>query len=245
MFEIGLEVSHEISRFVDACNMLWCINLFVISTFVNFNIIDEKFFLWLFFEIHLNFFIFKLEWNVTFILFNVLIVFFSHFSFWLRILFTRISYIITTLIWRFRFVLSQIFFVQSSSFLNVLRDFSLLILSTMISSKWYRVINIFFRELCFVSMFRVFFTIFFDVIFCVNWIFFCSIILIIIFNSLLKESVDVFFASILDMIIVASRRAIIVQVLLFFRCVFFFNNFFQTCCYFLQLFNRRYRFELR
>ena len=73
-------------------------------------------------------------------------------------------------------------FVQSSSFFNVLRDFSLLILSTMISSKWHRVVNMFFRELCFASMYRVFFTISFDVIFCVIWIFFCSIIFIVIFN---------------------------------------------------------------
>ena len=91
--------------------MSWCINLFVMSTFVNFNIIDEKFFLWLFFEIHLKFFIFKLEWNVTFIFFNILIVFFSHFSLWLKMFFTRISCIITTLIWRFRFASSKISFV--------------------------------------------------------------------------------------------------------------------------------------
>ena len=192
------------------------------STFVNFNIIDEKFFLWLSFEIHLNFFIFKLEWNVAFILFSVLIVFFSHFSLWLRMLFTRISCTITTLIWRFRFVFSQMFFVQSSSFFNVLRDFSLLILSTMISSKWYRVVSMFFRELCFVSMSRVFFTIFFDVIFCVNWIFFCSITLIAIFSSLFEENVDVFLAFILDMITATSHRAIVAQILLFFEHAFFF-----------------------
>ena len=158
------------------------------STFVNFNIIDEKFFLWLSFEIHLNLSIFKLEWNVAFILFSVLIVFFSHFSLWLRMLFTRISYIITTMIWRFRFALSQMSFVQSSSFLNILRDFSLLILSTMISLKWHRVVSIFFRELCFFSISRVFLTISFDFIFCVNWIFFCSITLIAIFNSFLSRT---------------------------------------------------------
>ena len=94
-----------------SCNISWCINLFVMSSFVNFNIIDEKFFLWFFFKIHRILFIFKLEWNVAFILFNVLIIFFSHFSLWLRMFFTRISYIITTLIWRFKFVFSQIFFV--------------------------------------------------------------------------------------------------------------------------------------
>ena len=142
------------------------------STFVSFNIIDEKFFLWLFFEIHRILSIFKLEWNIALILFNVLIVFFSHFSLWLRMLFTRILCIITTLIWRFRFVFSQMFFVQSSSFLNVLRDFSLLILSIIISSKWYRAVNMSFRELCFASISRAFFIIAFDVIFRINWIFF-------------------------------------------------------------------------
>ena len=113
-------------------------------------------------------------------------------------------------------------FVQSSSFLNVLRDFSLLILSTMTSSKWHRAVNIFFRELCFVSMSRVFLTISFDVIFCVNWIFFCSITLIAIFNSLLEESVDVFLAFVSNMIIATSHRAIVAQVLLFFWFAFFF-----------------------
>ena len=196
------------------------------STSVIFNIIDEKFFLWLFFEIHLNFSIFKLEWNVAFIFFSVLIVFFSHFSLWLRMFFTRISCTITTLIWRFRFVLSQMSFVQSSSFFNALRDFSLLILSTMISSEWHRVVSMFFREFCFVSMSRVFLTISFDVIFCVNWIFFCSITLIAIFSSLLERSVDVFLTSVSDMIIATSRRAIVAQVLLFSRCVFFFSTIF-------------------
>ena len=152
--------------------MSWCINLFVMSTFVNFNIIDEKFFLCLSFEIHRNLFIFKLEWNIAFILFNILIVFFSYFSSWLSILLTRISCTITTFIWRFRFVFSQISFVYSSLLLNILRDFSLLTLNTMISSKWHRVVNMFFREFCFASTSRVFFTIFYDVIFCVIWIFF-------------------------------------------------------------------------
>ena len=50
--------------------MSWYINLFVMSMFVNFNIINEKFFLWLFFEIQRISFIFRLEWNVAFILFK-------------------------------------------------------------------------------------------------------------------------------------------------------------------------------
>ena len=90
------------------------------STFVNFNIIDEKLFLWLFLKIQRTFLIFRLEWNIVFILFNVLIVFFSHFSSWLRTSFTRISYIIIALIWRFKFVLSQnifpLFFIVSQCF---------------------------------------------------------------------------------------------------------------------------------
>ena len=206
--------------------MSWCINLFVMSTFVNFNIIDEKFFLWFFFEIHFNSSIFKFAWNVAFILFNVLIVFFFYLSSWLSMLFTRILCTMTTFIWSFKFVSSQISFVYSSLLFNDLRDFSLLILSTMIFSKWHRAINISFRELCFVSMFRVFLTIFFDVIFCVIWIFFCSITLINIFNFLFEESIDVFFAFVSNMIIATSRRAIVAQVLFFSRCIFFFSAIF-------------------
>ena len=128
----------------------------------------------------------------------------------------------TTFIWRFKFVSSQISFVHSSLLLNVLRDFSLLILSTMISSEWYRAVNMFFREFCFALVSRAFFTISFDVIFCVIWIFSCSIIFIAIFNSLLEESVDVFVASTSDLITAISRRAIVAQVLFFFWYVFFF-----------------------
>ena len=154
------------------------------STFVNFNIIVENFFLWFSFEIHHMFSILKLEWNVAFIFFNVLIVFFSHFSSWLNMLLTRMLCTMTKFIWRFRFVSSQISFVHSSLLLNALRDLSLFTLNTMIFSEWHRAVNMFFRESCFVSMSRVFFTISFDVIFCVIWIFFCSIILIAIFSLL-------------------------------------------------------------
>ena len=215
------------------------------STFVNFNIIDEKFFLWLFFEIHRISFIFRLEWNIAFIFFNVLIVFFFHFSFWLRILITRILYIITTLIWRFKFALSQRFIVYTSSFFNIFRDFSLLILSTMLSSEWHRAVNMFFRDFCFVSMSRIFLTIFFEVIFYVIWIFFCSIILIAIFSSLFEESIDVFFASTSNLIIAISRRAIVAQILLFFLYNFFFCYLFQSFYYFFQFLDFLYRLEHR
>ena len=164
--------------------------------------------------------------QVRWLKFLLLIVFFFYFLLWLRMFFTRILCMIMTLIWRFKFALSEMSFVQSSSFLNILRDFSLLILSTMTSSKWYRVVNMFFRELCFVSMFRVFFTISFDVIFCVNWIFFYSITLITIFNSLFEQSVDVFFAFVSNMITTISRRAIVAQILLFFWHAFFFFTIF-------------------
>ena len=196
------------------------------STFVNFNIIDEKFFLWFFFEIHRSSSIFSLEWNATFILFSVLIVSLSHLSSWVSILLTRISCTMTTLIWRFKFASSQIFFVHSSSLLRALRDFSLLTLSTMISSEWHRVVRMFLRDLCFASTSRVFLTISFDVIFCVIWIFFCSITLIVTFSSLFEESVEILLMSMIDLIIAISRRAIIAQMLFFFLCVFFFSAIF-------------------
>ena len=96
----------------------------------------------------------------------------------------------------------------------------------MISSEWHRVINIFSRKFCFVSMSRVFLIIFFDVILYVIWIFFCSITLIAIFNFFLEESVDIFFVSMSNLIITISHHAIVAQVLFFLSYVFFFFTIF-------------------
>ena len=110
-----------------------------------------------------------------------------------------------------------------------MRDFLLFTLNTMISSKWHRVVRMFFRDFCFTSTFRVFFTIFFDVILCVFWIFFCSITLIVIFNSLFEECVEILLMSMIDLIIATFRRVIVTQMLFFSLYLFFFSTIFFNC----------------
>ena len=81
----------------------------------------------------------------------------------------------------------------------------------------------------FSSTFNVLDIIFFSVVFWVCFIFFYSSISITIFNSFLKERIDVLIVFRLVAIYMRSCRIMIIQTWLLFRCVFFF---------FVDLFNR-------